>query len=106
VLKLWLAILWRAYADLKPVVRDQLVENTREVIGAVAHEITVFMAVMETEKAAVDTEMLGYSRWSIDERAIKLREKADKLQQAAKKLEDVVEGVIEGKAKKLDVSIS
>lgn len=105
VLKLWLAILWRAYADLKPVVRDQLVENTREVIETSPHDVGLFMAVMESEKTAVDTEMLGYSRWSIDEKAIKLREKTDKLQQAKKKLEDVVESVVEAKARKLDVSI-
>jgi len=49
--------------------------------------------------------MLGYSRWSNDEKAIKLREKTEKLQQAKKKLEDVVESVVEAKARKLNVSI-
>ena len=105
VLKLWLAILWRAYADLKPIVRDQLLENTREVIEAGPHDVGLFMAVMESEKTAVDNEMLGYSRWSIDEKAIKLREKTDKLQQAKKKLEDVVESVVETKARKLNVAL-
>jgi hypothetical protein len=39
VLKLWLAILWRVYAGLKPVVGEQLVENTREVIEASPHDV-------------------------------------------------------------------
>jgi hypothetical protein len=105
VLKLWLAILWRAYAVLKPVVVEQLVENTGEVIEASPHDVGLFMAVMESEKTAADNEMFVYSRWSVDGKAIKLREKTDKLQQAKKKLEDVVESVVEGKAKRLNVAI-
>jgi hypothetical protein len=62
VLKLWLAILWRAYADLKPVVAEQLAENTREVIEAGSHDVGLFMAVTESEKTAVGDEMLVYSR--------------------------------------------
>jgi hypothetical protein len=81
------------------------VENTREVIEASPHDVQLFTAVMESEKTAVDNEMLGYSRWSIDEKAIKLREKTDKLQQAKKKLEDVVESVVEAKARKLNVAV-
>jgi hypothetical protein len=105
MLKLWLAILWRACADLKPVVAEQLVGNTRQVVEASPLDVGLFMAVMESEKTAVDNEMLVYSRWSIDGKAIKLREKTDKLQQAKKKLKDVVESVVEVKAKKLNPAI-
>jgi hypothetical protein len=103
-LKMWLAILWMAYADLKPVVVDQLVENTKEVIRVSPHNVGLFMTIMELGKTAVDNEMLVYSKGSIDEKVIKLRVKADKLQQAKKKLEDVVGSVVEAETKKLNVA--
>jgi hypothetical protein len=98
-------IQWRAYAALKPVVGEQLVENIGEVIEASPHDVGLFMSVIESEKTAADNEMFVYSRWSIDEKAIKLREKTDKLQQAKKKLKDVAESVVEVEAKKLNTTI-
>jgi hypothetical protein len=70
------------YAALKPVVAEKLVEDTGEVIEASPHDVGLFMAVMGSEKTAADNEMFVYSRWSIDGKAIKLREKTDKPQQA------------------------
>ena len=80
-------------------------ENTGEVIQASPHDVGLFMAVMESEKTAADNEVFVYSRWSIDGKAVKPREKTDKLQQVKKKLEDVVESVVETKAKQLNVAI-
>jgi hypothetical protein len=76
-----------------------------EVIEAGPHGVGLYMAVMGPEGTAVDNEIFVYSRWSIDGKAIKSREKTGKLQRAKKKLEDVVESVVEAKAKKLDVAI-
>ena len=80
-------------------------ENTREVIKAGPHDVGLFMVVMGSEKTAVGNEVFVSLRWSIDGKAIKLREKTDKLQQAKKKLEDVVESVVEVEAKKLNTAI-
>jgi hypothetical protein len=80
-------------------------EKIGEVIEASPHDVGLLMSVLESEKTAADNEMFVYSRWSIDEKAIKLREKTDKLRQAKNKLEDVEESVVEVKAKKLDVAI-
>ena len=89
---LWLAMLWLKYAELIPVVREQLETATKELVrGSRKCDLDMYLSVVDAEWKKAEEKLAEYNTWSTDPVALGLRKKFDCLRQSKEMLSAIKE---------------